>query len=182
MGTRFLLVALVGLATVAAAGALTGCGSASDAGRAPDDLLLTYAWSEGSLPPPYHYSYTIRVQADGAGEVTMIPDYAGEGVPVWTEPFTVPQADLDRMYRTMVERGLLSEDWRAVDDPPVGGSSATMSAVAEGRIVEIPAFLEAAQSGRADAIYAALRQVVPEALFADLEARRAAYEAAHERP
>lgn len=179
MGARSVLTALLG---VLAALLLSGCWAQPAGGPAPDDLQLTYRWREGSLPPPYHYSYRITLGADGAGEVTMTPDYPGEGVPVWTEPFSVDRAALDRMYATMVENGLLRERWRAEDDPPVGGSSEDLTAVAGGRTVEIPSFVVQGQRARAEAIYAALREAVPAELFADLEARRAAYEAEHSGP
>lgn len=174
MRTHFFLTALLGVAATL----LAAC--SSQGGPAPDDLLIAYEWREGSLPPPYHYAYSIRLGADGAGEVTMTPDYPGEGVPVWSEPFSVERADLDRLYATMVERGLLSERWRAQDMPPVGGSSEDLTVVAGGRTITIPAFPVANQSERAEAIYAALRGVVPASLFADLEARRAAYVAEQE--
>lgn len=163
---------------------LVGCGPQGQAGPAPDDLLVTYEWREGSLPPPYHYSYSITLAADGAGEVTMIPDYGGggDGVPVWTEPFTVARADLDRLYAVLVEQGLFRERWRTRDEVPVGGSSEDLTVVAGGRTVEIPVYPEPAQSERAEAIYAALRGVVPAEIFADLEARRAEYVAERERP
>lgn len=170
-----LLTAAVGLS---AAALLMGCAARAGDG-APADLQITYEWREGSLPPPYHYEYGVSLGADGAGEVTMIPDYPADDVPVWTEPFTVERAALDELYRLMVEQGLLSQRWRALDLPPVGGSSANLTVRAEGREVAIPAFLPDDQQARADAIYAALLGVVPQALLDDLEARRAAYEAEH---
>ncbi len=176
MGTRTVLMALLGMA---AALLLSGC-LAQPAGPAPDDFQLTYSWREGSLPPPYHYSYSITLGADGAGEVRMTPDYPSEGVPVWTEPFSLDRDTLDRMYATMVEQGLLRERWRAESIPPVGGSSEDLTAVAGGRTVEIPSFVVASQRERAQAIYAALRSVVPNEIFADLEARREAYVAERE--
>ncbi|HMQ31645.1 MAG TPA: hypothetical protein PKD53_13025 [Chloroflexaceae bacterium] len=179
MGARHMLAILVAWSAVSL---LAGCWAQPPGGPAPDDLQLTYRWREGSLPPPYHYSYSITLAADGAGEVTMVPDYPGEGVPVWTEPFSVDRAALDGMYATMVENGLLSERWRAESDPPIGGSSEDLAAAAGGRTVEIPSFVVQAQRERAEAIYAALREVVPAAIFADLEARRAAYEAEHSEP
>lgn len=178
MRARAILATLLGLS---AATLLMGC-AAQGGATAPDDLLITYEWREGSLPPPYHYEYSIVLRADGNGEVTMVPDYPGEGVPVWSEPFSVERASLDQMYATMVEQGLLSQRWSAEDSPPVGGSSEDMSVVAGGRTITIPSFLPSAQQARAEAIYAALRAVVPQAIFDDLEARRAAYEAEHANP
>jgi hypothetical protein len=179
MRPRRMMIALVGLS---AAALLIGCTSQGAAGPAPADLLVTYEWYEGSLPPPYHYEYSIKLQADGAGEVTMIPDYPGEGVPVWSEPFSVSRPELNTLFGVMVAEGLFRENWQAMEAPPVGGSSEQLTVVAEGRTVKIPAFPIRTQQERAEAIIGALRDVVPTTIFADLEARRAAYEAEHEQP
>ena len=32
----------------------------------PADFSALYHWSEGSLPPPYHYEYSIYVDSSGA--------------------------------------------------------------------------------------------------------------------
>lgn len=169
------------LFSLSAATLLMGC-AAQGRAEAPDDLLITYEWREGSLPPPYHYEYSVRVQADGKGEVTMVPDYPGDGVPVWTEPFTLTPAQLDQLYAALVDKGLLSERWAEDQNPPVGGSSEHMSVVAAGRTIEIPAFVVPAQQSRAATLYLALRSFVPAPIFEGLEAKRAAYEREHERP
>ena len=91
---------------------LAACALTTVAAETPDDLLITYEWREGSLPPPYHYAYTFRLEADGAGEVTLVPDYPWADVPVWTEPFAVSRAEVDSLYATMVAQGLLRECWR----------------------------------------------------------------------
>ena len=50
----------------------------------------------------------------------MAPDYPGEGVPVWTETFTVEPAALDAFYSQLVAAGAFSVPWREEDQPPVG--------------------------------------------------------------
>lgn len=169
-------------AALAAALLLAACAPDGAAGTPPADLRVRYDWREGSLPPPYHYEYTITLAADGAGAMTMIPDYPGPGVPVWEEPFTLPPEDLAALYGLMLDQGLLSEAWRELDMPPVGGSSASIEVTAGGRTVRIPSFPVAEQQERAAAIFAAIEAAVPRAIRDDLEARRAAYELANARP
>jgi len=71
---------------------LGGCGADEIAVATPADFALVYSWREGSLPPPYHYSYTISLQPDGAGELVFVPGYSGGETPIWTETFSVSSA------------------------------------------------------------------------------------------
>jgi hypothetical protein len=159
---------------------LAACGADPAAGPPPADFSLRYDWREGSLPPPYHYEYTITLAADGSGLIAMTPDYPGEGVPVWEEPFSVPAEEVDRLHDLMVGQGLLRERWRAEDSPPVGGSYAWLEVTRDGRTIEIPPFPVGGQRERAAAIFAAVEAAVPQTIRDDLERRRAEYEAANQ--
>lgn len=161
---------------------LAGCSATSTEGPTPTDFRLRYDWREGSLPPPYHYEYTITLAADGSAAIVMVPAYPGPGVPSWEEPFTVPSAEVERLYRLMQAQGLLSERWRELDLPPVGGSSASMEVTADGRTVQLPSFPVDGQRERIEAIYAVVEGLVPAAIRADLEQRREAYMAANPGP
>ncbi len=171
------------LLPVALAVGLTGCSALGATTpqpiSRPDDFALTYEWVEGSLPPPYHYEYVIRLTASGQGEVIMTPDYPADDVPVWTETFSLPADQFDQLYATMAAEGLLTQAWQAQGDPPVGGSSEWLTVTAAGRLIEIPAFVVPAQASRAEAIYAALRSAVPETIWSKLEAQRQEYVEAH---
>jgi hypothetical protein len=161
---------------------LSACTPATPAAGPPADLHVRYDWRAGTMPPPYHYSYSISLQADGSGEVTMTPDYDGPAVPIWREPFSVTTAEVAQLYALMLEQGLLSQSWRADADPPVGGSSGNLTVQAAGRTVAIPPFLATDQQARAETMADALRALVPEPIFTDLEARRAEYVAEYTAP
>src|SRR5690242_15643215 len=64
----------------------------------PADFTASYHWAEGSLPPPFHYEYTIDVAADGTVTLTYVPDYPNEGVPEWVETVSLDAAQLDALY------------------------------------------------------------------------------------
>lgn len=145
----------------------------------PADFSVLYEWYEGSMPPPYHYEYTLRVAADGAGTLTMIPDYPGEGVPVWTETFTVEPAALDALYRQLAEAGAFTTNWREEDDPPVGGSYATATLTGSGETVVIPSFVVPNQGEAQDDIFAVLEALAPAALREKLETQRQQYMEEH---
>lgn len=159
---------------------LSSCAGDAAEGPPPADFSLRYDWREGSLPPPYHYEYSITIAADGSGMMTMVPDYPGPGVPVWEELFIVTPDEMDRLHDLMIEQGLLRERWRAQDNPPVGGSYASLKVTRAGRTIEIPAFPPDGQRERAAAIFAAVEAVVPQSIRDDLERRRAEYEAANQ--
>jgi hypothetical protein len=164
---------------------LTGCTifgldvSGGELQQRPADLAVVYRWREGTLPPPYHYEYSISVQPSGAGEIVMRPDYPSDEVPTWTEAFTLSPAQLDAFYAVLVAQGLFRENWRAEDVPPVGGSSDDVRITAHGRQVEIPSFVVQEQAARADAITAAVRALVPPAIWEKLTTQREEYVAAN---
>ncbi len=153
---------------------LVGCGGAAEQ-ILPDDLLISYTWREGSLPPPYHYEYTLRLQADGQGEMAMTPDYPGTDVPTWREPFSLSQPELGQLYATLLKAGLFSTPWAEQGEPPIGGSTQTLEVQAGGRRITLPTFPVAEQRAQVELMVAAVQAVVPPELSSDLQARREAY-------
>jgi hypothetical protein len=126
----------------------------------PADFKVVYDWQEGSLPPPYHYEYTITLAPDGQGQIVMVPDYAFSNPPTWTETFTVTPAQLDQFYRLLIDKGLFTQRWQAQADPPVGGSYDSLKITAHGQQIAIPSFVISAQAAAAKDISAALRALV----------------------
>jgi hypothetical protein len=159
---------------------LASCGFFSVSAQRPADFAVRYQWREGTLPPPYHYEYTISVSADGQGEVEMIPNYPADDVPRWRESFVVAAADLDRLYQQFVAQGVFTREWRAQSSPPVGGSSESMQAIASGAQVEIPAFVIPRQEAAAAELYASIKALVPPQQWSRLEAQRRQYQEAYE--
>jgi hypothetical protein len=164
---------------------LIGCSTASSTRNAPatrpDDFSVEYEWHEGSLPPPYHYEYTITIKPDGQAEFMMIPDYPSKTVLRWTESFTVKAEELDRFYRMIVTNGLFTKKWRMLDPLPVGGSRQSMTVTAGGKQVAVEAPLVPDQDASAKAIYSALEALVPKAIVDTLNARRERYMQEHPR-
>lgn len=145
----------------------------------PDDFAILYEWQEGSLPPPYHYEYTVAIQPDGQGQVVIIPDYPSEDVPTWTEAFTVPPTELDRLYQLMVDKALFAQKWRSQEAPPVGGSSESMTVTAHGVQIVIPVYVIPAQADAAAEMFSAVTGLVPQAVWEKLNAQREEYVKEH---
>ncbi len=160
---------------------LGGCTSANVPDTRPADFRVVYEWTEGSLPPPHHYEYTITITPEGHGQVVMVPDYAASQPPTWTETFAPTPAELDTLYRVLREQGVFITSWRAQDDPPIGGSSQTVTVRAHGRQVVIPAFVAASQATAAEQVDAGVRAIVPQALWDKLESQRKQYVEEHQK-
>ncbi|HEY0734249.1 MAG TPA: hypothetical protein VGD69_05045 [Herpetosiphonaceae bacterium] len=161
--------------------AIVGCGRPDMPAQRPDDFALVYDWREGSLPPPYHYEYSITLTPKGNCELIMIPDYPASDVPQWRELFQVPVADRDRLYQQLLELGLFSQSWRAETNPRVGGSTADLTVVANETKFEIPSQVVESQEAKAEEIYAAIKAIVPSETWAKLEGQLKEYQEANQR-
>lgn len=151
---------------------LVGCGATVPEQR-PADFALTYNWIAGSMPPPYHYEYTIDIAADGGGTIKFQPDYSDELV--WTETFTLTPTQLDDLYAMLRDHGVFSTSWRAQDNPPVGGSHEQMSISANGTTTRVP-FFPADGEVALQPVYAAINDLVPTATWDKLKAQHKQYQ------
>lgn len=142
----------------------------------PDDLTLDYRWSEGSVPPPWHYRVRIRLDAEGA-TVAMTPGYGHHKPPTWTVPLAVSDADRATLLAALRDAGLFEADWAPPARRKIGGSGWRLDVTADGQTVAMPRDA-VASGGDAAAIEAAVRALVPASVWADLRARRNAYQAA----
>ena len=140
----------------------------------PSDLALRYIWQAGSMPPPYHDEYEIRIGPGPAGEVVYVPDYPQHNPPTWREPFPVTAEALARLYALLEEAGLFQRAWRRRERGATGGELAWLEVTAGGRTVKVPAQLAARDAEALAPVYAAVRALVPAALWQALEARREA--------
>ena len=136
----------------------------------PADFSVRYDWDTGSLPPPYHYRVVTEVGPDGDGTATVTLHY-GEG-PSHTVAFRLDAAALDALYADLRAEGLSSTAWAEESHPPVGGAYGWVTAAADGRTVEVPAFVVAGQRAAAARITERVRAAVPEAERAALAAWR----------
>jgi hypothetical protein len=165
--------------------ALVGCsdspsGTSAPAAR-PGDFRVDYEWREGSLPPPYHYQYTMTVTPAGQGQIELTPDYPGAVVPKWTEDFQVAEERLDQLYKTLTKRGLFTQSWRASNDPPVGGSSQTLTVTAGGKRYVVEDYLVEDQAAAAKAMYEAVNALASKDAWDRLDAKREQYREEHPR-
>jgi hypothetical protein len=150
-------------------------------GARPQDLTVDYQWREGSLPPPYHYEYTLSIAAEGQGEIVLTPDYPRTDVPEWTEEFQVSAKQLDDLYQVLVDNGLFTQTWRQQDSPPVGGSSQELIVTADGKRFTVEDYVVADQQAAAQSMYDAVHALAPQEVWDRLDAKREQYMQEHSR-
>jgi hypothetical protein len=141
----------------------------------PDDFSVEYEWREGSLPPPYHYEYTVIIKPSGQSEIVMTPDYASITAPKWTEYYMIEEQGLNDLYRVLVENGLFTRKWRQLTAAPVGGSNQTLVVTARGQRIKVEDYLVSEQQVSAKAMYTAVQALVPKEIWERLQAKRQQY-------
>ena len=170
------LLTIVGMAMLS----LGGCGADEVAVETPADFALVYSWSAGSLPPPYHYSYTISLKPDGAGELVFVPGYSGGETPIWTETFSVSSAQRSGLYTLMREKDLFSREWLPNDELSVGGSTEWLKVTASGQQIQLPSQLRRGDDALMSAVYASINSLVPAELWAQVRQKHQEYEDAQQ--
>ncbi|MDO9567335.1 MAG: hypothetical protein Q7J15_11435 [Candidatus Desulfaltia sp.] len=166
---------LLTLLAVSCIGCATFHPSTNEQNVRPDDFGVEYEWREGSLPPPYHYEYTVIIKPSRQSEIVLTPDYPSITVPKWTEFFKVEEQGLNDLYRVMVENGLFTRKWRQLDAAPVGGSNQTLVVTAQGKRIKVGDYLVPEQQVSAKVMYAAVQALVPRDIWERLKARRQQY-------
>jgi hypothetical protein len=108
--------------------------TAGPAETMPADFAATVDYGNGSVPPPYHYEWRLRVTESGA-ELGWRPGYEKDA-PVWTETVPADQAGRERFYDRLRSAGGLDPAPSADEPGSSGGSSGSVEATAGGETYE----------------------------------------------
>jgi hypothetical protein len=136
---------------------------------------IVYHWTEGSVPPPYHYEFSIKIQEDRTGIVSYRPDYDLKDVPVWNRYFTIPQELYSRLYDLLVSSEFSSYVWKQGLEIYVGGSQEWCDGIIENHVFHIPTGLTREDVDKARPLYLLFMQLGPEEMWDDLEQMRKEY-------
>jgi hypothetical protein len=136
---------------------------------------ITYQWSEGSVPSPYHYEYSIKIQEDRICVVTYRPDYDVEGVPVWHRYFIIPQGLYSSLYDLLETGGFYKISWKQGLAVNLGGSQEWCDGIIKNHEFHIPTGLIREDAGKVEPLYILFKQLGPEDMWADLEQMRKEY-------
>ena len=135
---------------------------------------IQYWWREGSVPPPYHYEYSIHLSTESKGKIVFYPDYPMDNPPVWTETFSVDDKSLCDLYDLMIERGIFSRKWTEIADPPVGSRLEWLEVAAHDNHTVVPSTINEAQV--VNDIYTMIRALVPARIWTKLMHQRDRYQ------
>lgn len=144
----------------------------------PAGFTVAYTWQAGSMPPPYHYEYSIHIGPESQGEIVFYPDYPSDGTPRWTETFSIADQRLDELHALIIENDLQHRDWPEERDEPIGGRQEWLEIMDGDETVALPG--RASRDQGAAEVYAFIRSLVPEILWAELMSRREEYERRYE--
>ncbi len=154
-----------------------GCAPSMATKPQPDDFSLRYRWSEGALPPPYHYEYTIHLGPGRQGRIEFWPDYPSDDTPVWTETFELGEGELEKLYSLLAAQGLLEEKERPSQGAPPGASTGRLQVTMEGRQISLPGALDDTNQAEAVAVVTeAVKAQVPEPIWTKLMAQYEQYQ------
>jgi hypothetical protein len=139
----------------------------------PTDFKVVYEWRAGSMPPPYHYEYSVTLGPGEQGKIDYWPNYPGMAdTPMWTEPVTPTQSQLAGLYKMAVDNQLMRTNWPTVYPPPVGGAVDDARITASGKDYSIPSNAGPSTRPALDTFYHAVKAVAPYSVWDELEARR----------
>lgn len=139
------------------------------------DFKIEYHWAEGSVPPPYHYEYSLILHGDGTGFVSYWPDYDMPGVPFWQRKNSIPPKKYEPLKTLIEQDGLISHIWRQFEVVPVGGSQEWCKGIVSGRILLIPTELIQEDADKARVFYSEIKQIVPQKLWDEFSRLRNDY-------
>ena len=127
---------------------------------------LVMHFSNGSLPPPYHFSWTITLPPDGPGTLAYAAGYTTPA----GRSFAVDPARRAALVAAMEAAGVPTRRWRAEEPPLVGGSSSGIEVRSAGRTLVIPGALPRDDEERLAPVRAAFSDAVPEEVWRSAKA------------
>lgn len=127
----------------------------------PDDFSFTYRWKMGSVPPPYYYEYTIRVNNDGSGDVSLLPDYPENHPQKRSASLRLNKSTLVFLFEEMQSAGLFEKEFPEVDSNWFEGSRAALTVQAWGKDFHVPFAISSADNHRLEPVFLAIQELIP---------------------
>ncbi|HWM06095.1 MAG TPA: hypothetical protein VNP92_27440 [Actinophytocola sp.] len=167
---------LAGCASTVAGNSTAGTSTGRPAAGMPDDFAATIHFGNGSVPPPYHFEWELRV-TESTADLSWRPGY-DEAVPPWTRSVPIDRAQRERLYDRLTEAGVFEP---APDSDPglSGGDSGSVELVADGRTHDT-GDLGGSPQGQdiIDAVHQAASEVVPAEVWTEMQDKQDAWGAA----
>lgn len=144
------------------------------------DFSLLFKWNTGTLPPQYTYTYTI-ILGPGKGRLEYQPGYADDSSQQWMVDFTVSEKQMHDLYEYLNSQDMFRSSWKK-GEPMMGAPGTRLILEAYGRQYNIPSIsiLASSEYARVDAAMEAIRALVPQTIWDEMETRQEEYEANYE--
>jgi hypothetical protein len=127
----------------------------------PDDFSFRFRWQLGSVPPPYYYEYTIKINADGTGDIELLPDYPQHHPQKRTAPLRLNKTTINYLFEEMQSAGLFENVCPEVESNWTGGSQASLDVHAWGKEYHVPYSISSADLHRMEPVYLAIQELIP---------------------
>lgn len=148
---------------------MTGC-SAGPPSDMPEDFAGTFTYTMGSVPPRYHYEWTLTFTTTEA-TVAWRPGY-DEKTPPWTTTTPITPEARATFYRTLRDAGAL-EATSTNRDGGVGGSTGSLAVTADGQTLGSPRLgTNRDNHDLLEAIHDAAVDLLPAGVWEDFEQRQ----------
>jgi hypothetical protein len=131
----------------------------------PEDFSFRFRWQMGNVPPPYYYEYTIRVSADGTGDIELLPDYPQHHPQKRTAPLHLNKTTLVYLFEEMQTASLFEKDCVEVESNWIGGSQAALDIHAWGKDFHVPYSVSSADAHRLEPVFQAIQELIPSQLL-----------------
>lgn len=134
---------------------------------------LEYYFNIGSLPPPYHYSYTIKITNDGIVDFEYLSGYVKTDSNLKKFNFTLSSTDLKSLKKAVKESNVinLKIEMRPNEEIPDGGHSESISFYnKDGEIISsVTSYPEKKYEKILDKLYIAIQKCVPENIWNEVK-------------
>ncbi|MGC4045746.1 MAG: hypothetical protein QM758_18305 [Armatimonas sp.] len=133
-------------------------------------MTLFYTYRNGTVPPPNHYEFAIRLEKGKPAVYEFRPGYPGmgNGVELWKETFSFSEAQRAALYKKLVALGL-TKTWQELPKPPVGGGLSVLGVTESGKTYRVPSFVTDEAAARK--LFQVVEGIVPPALVKKQMAR-----------
>lgn len=137
----------------------------------PGDFAINYTYISGTVPPPYHYEYTVHIDSDGNGSISYVPDYVFDTA--WKETFKLDKKSMKRIWRFLKKNDFFNIKWTKADNHSVGGSLQYLDVYADNKSYTIPAF--PTEKKNAEKFLAAVKELIPQSAMNTFSIKRDKY-------
>ncbi len=164
---------------------LTSCSKSQDTGL-ENWTSIQYHYSAGPLPPPYHYSYQISVNKDGASVVNYHLGY-DNNYPSLDYNFTVSAEDLKLLEEKICQSKLATGKVESVPENthPIGGSLNRVRLTITNpnpdldqppQVIESPYFPKEEFKNDLQELYDFINKLVPGDVWLEINGKKTEYE------